>query len=240
MEHKIEISFLRKRFEEVNNYYGKNQGIPPYQSIIRIEERLKNGQGTYEFNLRKEELRPWESNLLRNDLFVVTHLGIMLSIQDPAKPGTDSLLSYALTNSADNSPVFATKDINALYNGFLSVETGTVVNMSNFPLGLFKHIPMVQPSILALDDGEGNTTGNLNQPAFEFLNMLHPMAERLTLTGTQDHRIRITFPTFPAADYSAGENIETKVVFIALGYRVPGGTAQKFKDDTNNPFAAAI
>ena len=240
MRHNINIDFQRTRFERVNNYYGKQYGLPPSFSIIRIEEPLVNGQGNYDINLKKEILKQWESNMKRNDLFVTTHLGVFLTIDPKDKPGTGILLPYAFSGGGDPEiPSFDTLDINALYNGSLKIVTGNIVNLDNFPLALFKQVPEKQPSIITLDDGEGNTAGDLAQPAFNLLEMCHPMAEEITLAGTQDHKISISFPSFPAANYGSGEGNESKLVFIALGYKVVGGTSDKFKNDAN-PYAGAI
>lgn len=244
MRQNVNIDFLRSRFEALNNYYGVEKGINPNTSILRIEEELVNGQGVYQFNLRKENLLPWERNLKRNDLFLVTHMGFFLSIHNPAKPGKESLLSYAIRGGGGVEDFFSTTDINALYNGFFEMITGTVQNFSALPMALFKKVPQNQPSILALDDGNGTTTGDETQPAFNFLESMHTPTEQILFAGTQDHRLRVAFPTFPTSDYSAntpsGEQRITKLVFIALGFNVPGGTNPEFQTDLNNMFRVAI
>ena len=241
MRHNTNIEFQRARFDKINNYYGKKCGLPPSFSQIRIEETLINGQGVYDINLKKEILKAWEKNMKRNDLFVVTHLGVFLAIHQNAKPGVETLLPYAFSGGGDvELPSFDTLDINALYNGSLKMETGNVVNLDDFPLAVFKKVPQKQPSIIALDDGEGSTVGNLAQPAFDLLELCHPMAEEITLAGTQDHKITISFPTFPTSNYGSGAGNESKLVFIALGYKVTGGTGEKYKNDAANPYAGAI
>jgi hypothetical protein len=51
----MSFEFLRKRFDKLNGYYGK-KGIAPQLSYLRIEENLENGKGSYQFNLKKENL----------------------------------------------------------------------------------------------------------------------------------------------------------------------------------------
>ncbi len=228
MKHKADITFTRNRYDKVKNYYA-NKGLAPALSQIRIEQKLINGQGDYRFDLKKEILNPNEQNLKRNDLFVCLGLGIFLSVGNPDKPGTESLLPYALIgNENPDVPGFKTNDINALYNGKLYISTGSVVNIEDMPTSLFKKVPNRQPS----------STGQIE---FDLLETLHTMPEELVFAGTQDHKIQITFPTFASSDYSAStEESETKMVFIALGYKVPGGTAEQYKNDPSNPYRFAI
>ena len=235
---RFDINFQRNRFEHLRYYAEK--GIPAELSLIRIDEPLVNGQGVYNFNLKKENLSASESNLKRNDLFVCLGLGVFLTVKDSTKPGTEQLLTYALQENTSAGIVgFKTQDINALYNGFLHITTGTTVNFNALPCGLFERIPCYQPELVY--DGSAGMIANGAKPAFDLNRDLQIMAEELVFAGTQDHKIQVSFPTFAAADYtSATSNCETYISFVALGYRVIGGTSETYKNDKTNPFASAI
>lgn len=250
------LEFTRKRFEEILSFYGK-QGLAPEFSQIRIENTLVDGQGVYRFDLKKENVGVTEQNIKRNDLFVVTHVGIFLRVDLTTKPGVAPLLTYPLLENTTAGIVgFKTKDINGLYAGKLYIATGSTVNVEDMPLSIFNRVPSAQPEIIpyvasAADSNEAagtaktitNTLGYKNNgvdPEFSADDAMFPLAERLAFAGTQDHKVEVSFPTFASADYaSATANTSTKLVFIAYGYKVPGGTDPKFRV-AENPFAASL
>lgn len=245
-----DINFQRQRFEKVCSYYGK-KGIAPQLSLLRIEENLQNGKGEYIFDLKKENISAVERNLKRNDLFVTLAIGVGLRIENSERPFTTTPMfdvvvsAYDYSDSNTRTPLFEgfkTSDINALYNGSLYISTGTTVNFQDMPLALFKR-------------SQGQTFARGNEYAieeksgkFNFENDLKAMAEEIIFSGTQDHTIKINFPTFPTSDYQAlqsgsriadsteyadDDNRAAKVVFMALGYRVIGGTLPSYREDAN-------
>lgn len=256
------IDFDRRRFEKGMAYYG-SKGLAPQNSFLRIEENLVDGQGTYNFNLRKENVSAVERNLRRNDLFLTLGLGIMLRIENADRPGVLPLHSFAkvgretVTPASVSDPAvytldeygFETADIEALYNGHLNVTTQTTVNFEAMPTSLFKK---VAPGIVGTS---ANYVKDVNN-GFDIESAIKTMAEEIVFAGTQDHKITLSFPTFAGAKYNAlqggvgtstsddtkipNTNYISKVVFYALGYLIPGGTADQYKNDPANPYAAAI
>lgn len=236
------IQFQRNRFEKVLSYYGK-QGIAPEISVIRIDEKLVNGQGVYNFNLKKEILSAGESNLKRNDLFVVDSLGVFLTIKDTTKPGTEQILSFVQLENAAGIDGFTTNDINALYNGALHIATGTTVNVNAMPCSLFEKIPNRQPELImgVKSDDSALLGTNGVKASFSLEDTVVDMAEELIFAGTQDHKVQVSFPTFASANYqTTAANCETYIIFVAVGYRVIGGTSEQYKNDPANPYASAI
>jgi hypothetical protein len=254
MENIANIEFLRNRFQRVNNYYGK-KGLSPQLSLIRIEENLVNGQGVYNFDLKKENTSAVERNLKRNDLFVTLALGVGTRIEIIEKPNSTLVdfsprICYPLQSSgtgpAEGAIGFATEDINAMYNGTLYIATGTTVNFNDLPMNLFlskedrERIYQYNPS--------GQTQYIFNGgKKYAFENQLKTMAEEITFSGTQDHVVKVSFPTFATSDYQAidptagsGTNTyQSKIVFLALGYRVVGGTQPQY-NEASNPYADCI
>lgn len=225
--------FLKSRFKKVFDFYG-HKGIAPMRSQIRIETPLVDGQGTYLFDLKKEILSATEKNLKRNDLFVVNSIGFYLMIEDSAKPGASILMTYPIQevttgtgDAAVTSLGFTTNDINAFYNGLLSIVTGTTVNVEDLPLLWFKQIPQTQ-----------QLSSELAQVYYQDSQFV--MGEEIVFAGTQDHKIQVSFPTFATADYGTSlATGTTKIAMVLDGYKVPGGTLETYKV-SQNPYSAAL
>lgn len=256
------IEFARKRFEKAFNYYGE-QGIPPQLSFLRIEEDLVDGRGNYDFNLRKENLATYERNLRRNDLFIVLGMSVFLRIEDEDKGGTLPMHFYAKKGRVTVTPAtvsdpavytldeygFLTSDIEALYNGKLFIQTGTTVNFEGLPTSLFKK------ESAGIEGTQANYVKDVNN-AVDVESALKTMSEELVLAGTQDHKIQVSFPAYNGSDFSAAQagngtsvsddtivpttHFKSKIGFYALGYLIPGGTNDTYKNDPANPFRKAI
>lgn len=232
------IEFVRKRFDGPLAYYGA-KGIAPEISMIRIDEELVNGQGVYNFNLKKEILDASEKNLKRNDLFIVVGMGVFLTLKDSTKPGTEVLYPFVQKeNTTAGIPGFKTDDIEALYNGELHIATGTTVNINAMPMQLFKRVPCRQTELL--NNGQALVSNGV-KPSIDLDRDLQLMAEELVFAGTQDHKVQVSFPTFASSDYTtSAANTKGYVSFIAVGYRVIGGTSETYKNDPTNPYADCI
>lgn len=226
----VQIEDSRKIFDKLNAYYGVKFGINPEFSQIRIEETLVNGQGVYNFDIKKERQGVTEQSLRRNDLFVATNIGFYFMMEKASKPGVSYLLPFAQKGEAASETTtykagFNTDDIQALYNGKLYCQTGTIVNIEDMPMSVFQRVPEYQAG---------------NVPVIDMMKSQVTLAEKLAFAGTQDHVVRVSFPSFTAADYSSATVGEVaKLVFIAYGYKVPSGTGEKFRTD-ENPFRNMI
>lgn len=222
MDHIIKLSDTREVFDKLNAYYGA-QGLNPEFSQIRIETPLVNGQGVYDINIKKENLSVTEQGLRRNDLFVASSLGFYFTFADASKPAVESLYTYAKVG-AESVEGFATNDIQAFYNGTFYLQTGTIVNLEDLPLSLFEKRSQYQGDLIEFDLQKEQVS----------------LAERFVFAGTQDHTLRVSFPSYAGSNYASydGET-QSKLVFIALGYKVAGGTGEKFRVDSN-PFYSMI
>lgn len=242
--------FFRRRFDRLNAYYGA-KGIAPQLSMLRIEEDLVNGQGVYNFNIKKEPISGAESNLKRNDLFVCLAIGLATRVDDGAKPNVSvpdfspRLATVTTSGSAVTivTPGFETDDVRALYNGSMFIQTGNIVNFADLPTSLFLRQQSDDFTLSASDHAVRSKKFNLEDD-------LKTMAEELVFAGTQEHTIKVSFPTYAAANYAAQQakdangdvitNNKSKLIFLALGYRVVGGTAEQYRQDENNPYAGMI
>jgi hypothetical protein len=232
----LNLDFNRKRFERAVNYYGA-KGISPENAMIRIESAMATGQTKFTFDIKKEGITGAEQNLKRNDLFVVTHLAVLTALQTTGKEGQAPLMSYPLIEGAAipaGVAAFTTRDIEGIYNGGLSVKTGQVVNFEHLPLIYMKRVPCVQPAVV---DVAGVAASNQQMPAFSLLDVAYPMTEELVFAGTQDHKIEINAPFASTASFAtATANTSAKLVFVALGYKIPGATNEEYRTDDKNPY----
>lgn len=224
--------FVLDRVKRTFDYYA-GKGVAPMNSILRIETALQAGKGTYNIDLKKDQslLGPAERSMDQWDLFIVTHLLVGLRIDENAKPGVAPLLTYALIGDSANITScvgFSTADIEALYNGTLSIMTNNVANMENFPLSKMKYVPQTQPS------------GATVVPQFNVSDAAVETPEQIVFSGNAKHKILIDFPVTPsstfAADATTPSNYTPKIVFEAYGYNVKGGAAEAFREASNPMF----
>lgn len=254
---------IKARIEKGFAYYG-GQGISPENGILRIEKALVTGTGKYVFDIKKEvsSLGLAERSITRNDLFITTHLLVGLTLEANAKPGQSPILTYPLLGAASlPSGVvgFATRDIEGLYNGGLSIKTNQTVNVSDLPLLWFRKVPRTQPgkapyiaSSTNTNQAAGTATAitntvafaaNDNIPEFDLTDAAIMLPEEILFAGNQNHTIEINFPCASNSDFrelgdstsNAAAVYTPKIVFQAFGYRVPGGADEKYKVQ-NNPY----
>lgn len=224
--------FTLDRVKSAFKYYA-GKGVAPMQSIIRVENALVDGRGSYSFNLKKDKslLGPAEVSMDQWDLFIATHLFIGFRIDAKAKPGMAPMLTYAmLGDSANNTSCvgFKTPDAEALYNGVLSIMTNNVANLENFPLSLFKFVPQTQ--------ADGATV----VPEFNISDVAVQTPEQFVFSGNAQHNVKIDFPVEPTASFAADaatpSDYEAKVVLEVYGYNIKGGAAEAFREAANPLF----
>lgn len=242
--------FIRRRFDKLNAYYGP-KGITPQLSLIRIETDFVNGKGMYDFDLKKQiPAGSPEVGLKRNDLFACTAIALATRIEDEDKPNisvpdfSPRLAKITTSGSAVtiDEPGFETNDVMALYNGSIFIQTGTIVNFSDLPTAIF----LKQQS----DDRTATSSDvAIRQKLFNLEDQMATLAEEIIFAGTQEHTIKVTFPSYASANYAAQQakdsngvvtsHNKAKLVFLALGYRVIGGTNEQYRVE-ENPFYGMI
>lgn len=188
---KQNIFFDRDRYEKVLAWCNAN-GVVPQISKLRVSEQLVNGQGLYRFDIKKEKANTLagEIGLDRNDLFIPFAIGVLLQIDATTPTGKTPLLSYPVKASAA-ADGFLTSDIEALYNGNLSIVFDQTEINASFPLELFKHVPQAQPCVTVGSDSTAISTGIV--PEFDIQDILVPLAPAYYIQGTFDSKITINF-----------------------------------------------
>lgn len=174
----------RKLFEALKKKYTK-QAVIPSPSYLRIEQALSNSSGNYLFDIKKNgnEIAT-ERKLDRNDLFVVTRIGVYLLKQDTTKIGAAVLQTFPNVAAFGTLTGFTVAHLEAIYNGYLTLKTGQKVNIEALSMQNFRYISTSQQDT-------GSILSEWNVSEFTYTG-----AEDIYLHGTKSHEINITFPTF--------------------------------------------
>lgn len=235
------IDFLRNRYLVAFNYYKKN-GINPQTAQLRIEVPFVKGKGAMDFDLKKEVKRATEKTLKRNDLFIASHIGVALMVEDNALVGHAPLLSYPMLDSLalpTGVKGFANLHAEVMYNGVLTLKTGQQVNYSGLPLDKFRYVPETQPTAV-LKAADGTVVSSALIAKVNHEDFMYLLPEELRFAGTQDHTIRIEFPATADTDIKGGNATTAFAVLVIDGWLLEGGTSEKFKNDSTNPYQGAI
>lgn len=123
--------------------------------FLRIEQQIVNGKGRYQFAVTKDSNSDTvtEAKLDRNDKFLITHLGLFLMRRETALPGIEVLQTYPNPVVFDYSTSSYAAHMEALYNGFLSIQVGQTVFIEKMDTRRFRVVPVTQKAAFAAVDG---------------------------------------------------------------------------------------
>lgn len=256
---------IKERIKKAFDYYGGDGiGIVPETAVLRIEQPLLPGTGKYRFDIRKDQsiLGAAERSLSRSDLFVVTHIHVGLVLEEVAKPGQAPVLTYPMLGAAvmpAGLKGFATRDVEGLYNGGLSIKANQLEVVSDFPLINFRYVPKTQPQLRpyvasAADTnaaaGTAKTITNTvayasvgQLPSFDLTDVALPLAEEIVFAGNLDNKIEINFPCANASNFKEFDDnanstalFTPKAVLQVFGYKIPNGADSSYKVQKNPYF----
>lgn len=185
-------------------------------SYLRAEQLLVDNKAKYNFDLKKiggEQIQ--EVKLDRNDLFVVSRIGLFLTLQTSTTIGKEVPQSYA------NATVFTATglvaaDLEAIYNGFSSLKIGTRVNIENLSNHEFRYVPSTQQAS-ATTKSEVNLSDATYKPA-----------TTISLHGTMDIVYTVEFPTYAGIRIQAdAAQPTTRLVLMLFGFLVKGAASKK-------------
>lgn len=189
------VPFLRKYFLEILGESLKYGPLyTPQSSFLRIDKVLVNSQGRVVFDPQKsnKEEGVYERLLLRNDIFIAVGMNLAYYYAPTAKPGAgftaNSLqdLKTGLTAFGSNLADKVTVDLEAVYNGSLSLTTGTVVTFEGLPACKMKQKHQADTNTITSDPSE---------------NMLY-LPERVEISGRSSQKFELTFPTYSGAVFN--------------------------------------
>ncbi len=201
----------RQIFKMLTEKFGK-QGLVVSPGFLRVETVLKNSTGSYKFDIKDTSgYIATENKLDRNDLFVVTDLGVYLLREDITKIGASVLQPYV--NEIEFAAVagFNPSHLEAIYNGKFTLKIASRVNIEGLSMQSFRRIPQTQ-------------AGATTKPQFDIEESSFSIPSLLHLKGTMDSEIKVEFPTFDAMQIQAvTAGINHKLVFHPYGFLIKNG-----------------
>ena len=230
-----------ERIAKAKTFYSDKQ-ITPQRTLLRIEAELVSGQGIYAFDIKKKgkDKSITERSITDNDLFVVDSLGLALTVEKDAAPGTAPLLSYPLIDGL-HLPAgikgFTDNHAYAVYNGVLSVKTDQTVNISAYPTVNFLKVPQTQPVGVLTSEDVVVTAGI--QPEFDLDSVLTQLSETLVFAGNHETEIKLEAPVKADVTLGVPADYTGKVVLLVDGWLFAGG-AKPIYANGDNPFKASI
>lgn len=195
-------SLQRQTFDMLQNKYPGKEISPHF---LRAEVVLKNNVNKYKFDHRSlGNESSTEKKLDRNDLVYVTMTQLGWIECEEGEEATAVLNTFAPTT--DDA-----KDLEAIYNGFISLKTGSKVNFESLPTQHFKYVPE-----RVGDDSTG-------APAqYNVLDSAYSGVEDLYLHGTKSHEITLEFPSKPNMSIEKA-GVVRKAVLIFYGFIIKNG-----------------
>ncbi len=210
------IALDREYFKAMSGQYGKGMPSPSY---LRVEQTLSNTKTRYAFDIKKTggEVHT-ERKLDRNDVFIVTHIGIFLIAQLDTTRGMEVLQTYPNPDVFVTATGFTPEHLNTIYSGHLEVKIGSKVNIEALDMNKFRYVPTSQQeaSNLYIKYSEFNIDAYSYWPG----NLLH-------LHGTQNIEMFIDIPSITGLAWAAvAANTSNKIVLYPMGYLVKNAAKQ--------------
>lgn len=212
----------------------------PEQSKIRLSLPIKDGKGTYTYNLREAGDGVSTCGLDRNDVFIMGFIGLLIEFEDKVT-GVKHDFSFAPKGSTADAPTvfpigFLNDHIDKLYTGYMQWLLDNQVMLSNYPLENFKIVPETQGAfVLDSTDTPVQEGIQVEGDIYDKLALVYP---KYTVAGTRDHKITVNFDasklTFPCT-----EGYQANLVLYIDGFLVKGGSEYQGGGATN-PFGEAV
>jgi hypothetical protein len=182
------------------------------EGYIRVETKLINGKGIYEFSIVRDSNSDsiTERKIDRNDKFLVTELAFFLMARLETKKGVEVLQTYpnpvVFTNKAKTGSF---TDLECMFNGRLSVKVGQTNFIEGMDTLRFRNVPQVQQS-----SSNANTQSGGKMGFFE-------TTPQILLSGDQKNEIRIEAPVDSAALISNdNDNTNNYIVMMCRGFLI--------------------
>lgn len=203
----------------LKQFYGKDYVIAP--SALRAETVLTNANPNVSFNIKRGVVAPSPTEVLldNNDAFCVTHMGLFLTAESTTQTlkGVASLQTYPNpiifpAVAAGASSAFVPGNLEAVYNGSLSVKVGTKELIPALDTIRFRRVPQTQKSAAT------------NSTEFDFEDSIIRITPNLTLKGNQENVIGLRLPNATEIEARTA-GTENRVVLYLKGFVVKGGSS---------------
>lgn len=208
----------RVTFDKLQERY-KQYGVEVQPSYLRYEKQLQNGVNHYPFAFEPSPSdSPTEKKLNKNDLFYVCSFTFGYAITGTIT-GTGGAADKKITTAnapLRTFPISGCENLEALYNGFIRVTTGSKINIENLSTLNFKFVP-------------NDLTSNTVSPEFQNDIVSYANVSDLMLAGTKSHTIDLDIPALPAGENLVPttadgiSNASVKVVLQLNGFLLKNG-----------------
>lgn len=208
----------RVTFDKLQERY-KGYGVEVQPSFLRYEKQLQNGVNHYPFAFEPSPSdSPTEKKLNKNDLFYVCSFTLGYVITGTIEGGEGAADRTITTANAPvrTYPVTGAENLEALYNGFIRVTTGSKINIENLSTLNFKFVP-------------NDLTSGTVAPEFQNDIVSYANVSDLMLAGTKSHTIDLDIPALPAGEnlvpttVDGISNASVKVVLQLNGFLLKNG-----------------
>lgn len=206
---------------QVKKEHGKGNGfaptVQPWGSFIQVDYQLASNNPRYSFPLTKNTAsRTSERRLDINDAFAITHIGLFLKREDSAKPGKGVLQTYP------NNTVFALEalnldpdDLEAIYNGTLSIKVGEKTWVDAMSTTVFRSIRTTQQASASTKSEQVTLDGFVEAEPY------------ITLDGSEQNEIVLNIPSYAGMllqNSTGGAGQTVYVVLKCYGFLIKGGS----------------
>jgi len=193
---------------------AKYKGLVNNFSYLRIENPIINNQSLYKFPILNQggELSV-EKKLDKNDLFVVTRIGLFIYSRDTSTGNQASQPLQTYPNEVYFPAVagFTPSHLETVYSGELNVKKGTTVVLESYDTMNFRYVPTTQQSGAANKSERGRDTGFAGAVPTMFL------------PGREQVSIEAKFNTFNGIQWQAvTANLENRLALFLRGFLVKG------------------
>lgn len=230
------VAIIKDRLNKVMNQLA-GTGLWPSQSKLRLSLPIKDGKGTYIFNLREGGDGVSTFSLSRNDVFIPNFIGVLIEFVNKTT-GVKKLYSFAPVNDGKNPSVFPvgflTDEIEKMYAGNLQWLLDNQVMMPAYPMESFHKVPQTQGAfVLDSNDAAVQEGIQVERDIYQMLNLVLP---KYVIAGTHDHKISVHFDA-AGNTFECTEGWDANLVLMLDGMLVQGGCEYK---NGVNPFEDAV
>jgi len=186
--------------------------------FLRLEQEIVNSKNSFSFVTYSGDaasVYPTERRLDRNDAFIATEVGLFITRQDTANGKTNAeLCSYVNLTKFAAAAGFVPADLNAIFNGSLSIEINRVKKMVAFDNYRFFETPFTQQTgVSNYDSKQGKKSGFVK------------LTPQIVLDGAGTNDLTVNFPAYNGwAGASVTAGTQHRLVLYLRGLLVTGGS----------------
>ncbi len=211
------VALDREYFKAVYSEFGAKGAPSP--SYLRVEQTLGNTKNRYSFDIKKTGAEiATERKLDRNDVFVVTHIGVYLIAQVSTTIGIEVLQTYPNADIFVAATGFTPDHLNLIYSGHMELKIGSKVNIEALDMNKFRYVPTSQQEA---------ATSKIAYSEFGLDALSYWPGNLLKLHGTQNIEVHIDIPDITGLAWAAvASNTSNKIVFYPMGYLIKNAAKQ--------------